>query len=49
VATARAAQHDRWAASLALPNVVGLTVGRSLLYPGDGDVSGAIEAVVGLL
>ncbi|GAB3654804.1 Cgl0159 family (beta/alpha)8-fold protein [Glycomyces tarimensis] len=42
-------QRERWAASLELPNVVGLTVGRSLLYPADGDVAGAIEAVVNLL
>jgi hypothetical protein len=32
-----------------LPNVVGLTVGRSLLYPADGDVAGAVEKVVSLL
>jgi hypothetical protein len=43
------AQRDSWADSLALPNVVGLTVGRSLLYPPDGDVAGAVEAVVSLL
>ena len=43
------AQRESWAASLALPNVVGLTVGRSLLYPADGDVAGAIDAVVNLL
>jgi hypothetical protein len=29
--------------------VVGLTVGRSLLYPPDGDVAAAVEAVVSLL
>ncbi|GAB4002587.1 hypothetical protein GCM10029992_41210 [Glycomyces albus] len=43
------AQRDSWAKSLALPGVAGLTVGRSLLYPDDGDVAGAIEAVVSLL
>ncbi|WP_199043765.1 Cgl0159 family (beta/alpha)8-fold protein [Glycomyces salinus] len=43
------AQRESWAKSLALPGVVGLTVGRSLLYPDDGDVAGAIEAVVSLL
>lgn len=43
------ARRDQWAESLELPNVVGLTVGRSLLYPRDGDVAGAIEAVVNLL
>ncbi|MEU5157086.1 aldolase [Glycomyces sp. NPDC021274] len=44
-----AAQRESWGRSLALPNVVGLTVGRSLLYPADGDVAGAVEAVVSLL
>jgi len=44
-----AAQKDQWSASLELPNVVGLTVGRSLLYPEDGDVAKAVDAVVGLL
>jgi hypothetical protein len=43
------AQRDQWSRALELPNVVGLTVGRSLLYPRDGDVAGAIEAVVSLL
>ena len=31
-----------WQAALALPGVQGLTVGRTLLYPADGDVSGAV-------
>ncbi|MDA1361110.1 aldolase [Glycomyces luteolus] len=43
------AQRRSWGASLELPNVVGLTVGRSLLYPADGDVAGAVDAVVSLL
>jgi hypothetical protein len=43
------AQRKSWGTSLSLPNVVGLTVGRSLLYPADGDVAGAIDAVVSLL
>ncbi|THV42842.1 Cgl0159 family (beta/alpha)8-fold protein [Glycomyces buryatensis] len=43
------AQREQWAKSLALPNMVGLTVGRSLLYPADDDVAGAIDAVVSLL
>ena len=43
------AQRKSWGASLSLPNVVGLTVGRSLLYPADGDVGGAVDAVVSLL
>lgn len=44
-----AVQRESWGRSLALPNVVGLTVGRSLLYPPDGDVAGAVDAVVSLL
>jgi hypothetical protein len=44
-----AAQRESWGRSLELPNVVGLTVGRSLLYPADGDVAGAVDAVVSLL
>ncbi|MFG3339513.1 aldolase [Glycomyces sp. NPDC048151] len=44
-----AAQRESWGRSLDLPNVVGLTVGRSLLYPADGDVASAVDAVVSLL
>ncbi|THV41199.1 Cgl0159 family (beta/alpha)8-fold protein [Glycomyces buryatensis] len=43
------AMREQWGASLSLPNIVGLTVGRSLLYPADDDVAGAIDAVVKLL
>lgn len=43
------AKREQWSKSLALPNVVGLTVGRSLLYPADGDVAGAVRSVVELL
>ena len=39
----------RWHKALQLPNVRGLVVGRSLLYPHDGDVAGAVDAAVGLL
>ncbi|QOR70785.1 deoxyribose-phosphate aldolase [Ruania alkalisoli] len=38
-----------WEATLACPNVMGLVVGRSLLYPPDGDVAAAVDAAVGLL
>ncbi|HSK26728.1 MAG TPA: hypothetical protein VK894_07450 [Jiangellales bacterium] len=34
---------------LKLPTVQGLVVGRSLLYPADGDVAGAVATAVGLL
>ncbi|MCV2395025.1 deoxyribose-phosphate aldolase [Actinotalea sp. M2MS4P-6] len=38
-----------WAAALALPTVRGLTIGRSLLYPPDGDVVAAVDSAVALL
>ena len=38
-----------WAAALSLPTVQGLVIGRSLLYPSDGDVAGAVKAAVDLL
>ena len=43
--TARAA----WARALALPTVKGLVIGRSLLFPPDDDVAGAVDNTVGLL
>ncbi len=36
----------RWGAALRLPTVCGAVMGRSLLYPADGDVAGAVDAVV---
>lgn len=38
-----------WEAALALPGVQGLTVGRTLLYPPDNDVAGAVAAAASLL
>lgn len=38
-----------WQAALALPGVQGLTVGRTLLYPQDGDVGGAVATAASLL
>lgn len=38
-----------WQAALALPSVQGLTVGRTLLYPEDGDVAGAVATAASLL
>jgi hypothetical protein len=38
-----------WQAALALPGVQGLTVGRTLLYPHNGDVAGAVAAAAALL
>lgn len=40
---------DAWRAALALPNARGLVVGRTLLYPPDGDVAGAVRAAAGLV
>ncbi|SRR6266545_2609864 len=38
-----------WKEALALPIVRGLVVGRSLLYPADDDVAGAVDRAVNLL
>lgn len=41
--------YDRWAKALRHPTVRGLVVGRSLLYPPDGDVAKAVDIAAGLL
>mgnify|MGYP000452750316 CR=1 FL=1 len=41
--------YKLWEAALKLPGVRGLMVGRSLLYPQDGDVAGAIATAVALV
>lgn len=38
-----------WGKALKQPTAQGLTVGRSLLYPSDGDVAGAVDRAVSLL
>ena len=38
-----------WRKALALPSVRGLTVGRTLLYPPDGDVATAVKTAVSLV
>ncbi|MEJ3652255.1 aldolase [Actinomycetes bacterium KLBMP 9759] len=38
-----------WSKALALPTVHGLVIGRSLLYPPNDDVAGAVDAAVSLL
>jgi hypothetical protein len=38
-----------WRKALRLPNVLGLVAGRSLLYPADDDVAGAVDSAVSLL
>jgi hypothetical protein len=40
---------DRWQRALKLPTVVGMVVGRALLYPPDGDVAAAVDRTVDLL
>ena len=41
-----AAAREGWRQAMALPTVRGLVVGRSLLYPADGDVVAAVDAAV---
>ncbi len=48
VADDQQATFERWRAALALPNVFGLVVGRSLLYPPGDDVAAAVDAATGL-
>ncbi|RKN07867.1 deoxyribose-phosphate aldolase [Streptomyces radicis] len=43
------AAYARWRRALRLPTVQGLVVGRSLLYPADGDVRKAVDTAVGLI
>ena len=40
---------ESWGRALTQPTVRGLVVGRSLLYPPDGDVGGAVAAAAGVL
>lgn len=43
------APYEQWRAALALPGVRGLVVGRSLLYPSDGDYEAAIDHAVNIV
>jgi hypothetical protein len=43
------AQFAQWSKVLHSPQVKGMVVGRSLLYPPDGDVAGAVDATVGMI
>ncbi len=43
------ADRAEWARALAVPHVRGYTIGRSLLYPPDGDVAAAIDAAAAVL
>ncbi len=49
VAADQDAQFALWEKVLAQPQVRGMVVGRSLLYPPDGDVAAAVDAVVGMM
>src|SRR6266852_2026959 len=44
-----ATAFESWHKALQLPTVKGLVVGRSLLYPPDDDVAGAVDTAVNLL
>lgn len=43
------AQFAAWSKALASPNVRGMVVGRSLLFPPDGDVESAVNATVEMM
>jgi hypothetical protein len=43
------AVFTQWRKALRIPSVRGLVVGRTLLFPSDDDVAGAVDAAVGLL
>jgi uncharacterized protein len=49
VAEDQEAQFALWAKALGNSQVRGMVVGRSLLYPPDGDVAGAVDAVVEMI
>ncbi len=49
VPTDPGAARAAWARALALPSVRGLVIGRSLLFPPDDDVVGAVDKTIGLL
>ena len=43
------AARASWARALALSTVRGLVIGRSLFFPPDNDITGAVDNTVGLL
>ena len=49
VSADQGAAFESWRKALQIPSVHGLVIGRSLLYPPDDDVTGAVEAAVGLM
>jgi len=49
VSADQGAAFESWRKALQIPSVHGLVIGRSLLYPPDDDVTGAVDAAVGLM
>jgi hypothetical protein len=45
----QAGAYEKWRGALRLPAVRGPVVGRTLLYPADGDVAAAVDTAAGLL
>ena len=43
------AAFGQWQKALQIPSVRGLVVGRTLLFPPDGDVTSAVDAAVRLM
>jgi hypothetical protein len=49
VSADQSAAFDRWHKALQAPTVRGIVAGRTLLFPPDDDVTGAVDAAVGLM
>jgi hypothetical protein len=49
VSADQGAAFESWRKALQIPSVHGLVIGRSLLYPPDDDVAGAVDTAVGLM
>jgi hypothetical protein len=49
VSSDQEAQFAAWSKALASPNVRGMVVGRTLLFPPDGDVESAVDATVEMI
>jgi hypothetical protein len=49
VSADRDAAFDRWHKALQAPTVHGIVAGRTLLFPPDDDVTGAVDAAVVLM
>ena len=49
VSADQGAAYEAWRKALLIPSVHGLVIGRSLLYPPDDNVAGAVDALVGMV